>query len=162
MKLLQLPVRFNQHRTCIILEAATMRIRPPQANADARQKLLAEIKQTIWDIKPSVSDRVGHVIRHLMHYDGSTMPAVAAELGLHPRTLRRRLTAEGQTFENLHDTVRFAVARELLELTHIPIGEISAFLAFASPGVFSTAFRRWSGVSPSTWRQQSAASWPTA
>ena len=83
------------------------------------------------------------------------MSAVAAELGVHPRTLRRRLAVEGQTFERLRDRVRYAVAREMLEFTKIPISEISAFLAFASPGVFSAAFRRWSKMSPSTWRKLS-------
>jgi AraC-like DNA-binding protein len=72
-------------------------------------------------------------------------------LGLHPRTLRRRLREEGQTFERLRDGVRFAVARELLVLTDIPAADVGAFLGFETPGVFSRAFRRWSGTSPSRW-----------
>jgi AraC-like DNA-binding protein len=73
-------------------------------------------------------------------------------MGVHPRTLERRLAGEGQTFETLRDEVRFSVARELLELTDIPVGEIGAILAFASPGVFTDAFRRVSATSPSAWR----------
>ncbi|MCE8540245.1 AraC family transcriptional regulator ligand-binding domain-containing protein [Ruegeria pomeroyi] len=157
-KLLKLPVLFNQNRNCVIVDAAAMQITPPHANAEVRQRLLAVIGEAIWETKPSVSAKVGHAIRHLMHYEGPTMSAVARELGVHPRTLRRRLAAEGQTFEQLCDKVRYAVAREMLELTDIPVGEIGAFLSFASPGVFSNAFRRWSGMSPSAWRQQILAS----
>lgn len=157
-RLLKLPVFFNQNRTCIILDKSVMRITPPHANAEAGQKLIAVIEDEIFDRKPSVSEKVGHAIRHSMHYDGPTMQAVASKLAIHPRTLRRRLAEEGNTFEALRDTVRYAVAREMLELTRVPVGEISDFLAFASPGVFSTAFRRWSGLSPLAWRQQEAAS----
>jgi len=151
-QLLKLPVQFNKNRTCVIVDAAAMRITPPQADPVARQRLLALIKEAIWEDKPDVADNVSHAIRHLLHYDGPTMPAVARELTTHPRTLRRRLAAEGQTFERLRDAVLYAVARELLELTDIPIGEVSDFLAFSSPGVFSRAFQRWSGVSPTKWR----------
>jgi len=157
-RLLKLPVFFNRNRTCIIVDKSAMRITPPHANAEARQKLIAVIEHEIFDRKPSVSEKVGHAIRHSMHYDGPTMQAVARKLAIHPRTLRRRLADEGNTFEALRDTVRYAVAREMLELTRVPVGEISAFLGFAFPGIFSTAFRRWSGRSPTAWRQQASAS----
>jgi AraC-like DNA-binding protein len=90
------------------------------------------------------------------------MAAVAVEMGLHPRTLRRRLADEGETFEHLRDDVRFAVARELIELTGIPISEVADFLGFSSLAVFSRAFRRWSGASPLEWRRRQPTSWPGA
>jgi transcriptional regulator GlxA family with amidase domain len=52
--------------------------------------------------------------------------------------------------------VRFSVARELLELTDIPIGDVGTILAFASPSVFTDFFRRLSGKPPSTWRAQAS------
>ncbi len=79
--------------------------------------------------------------------------AVAAEVGLHPRTLRRRLADEGTTFEALRDEMRFTIAKEFLAMTDLPMGEISAALGFASPGVFSEAFRKWSGATPGQWRR---------
>jgi AraC-like DNA-binding protein len=157
-RLLKLPVLFNQNRTCIIVDKSAMRIIPPHANAEARQKLIAVIEHGIWDRKPSLSEKVSHAIRHSIHYDGPAMQTVASKLAIHPRTLRRRLADEGNTFEALRDTVRYAVAREMLELTKVPVSEISDFLAFASPGVFSTAFRRWSGRSPLSWRRHASAS----
>jgi AraC-like DNA-binding protein len=159
-RLLKLPVRFNQSRTCVIVDASAMQFKPPQADPRKRQKLLGIIENVAFETKPDVVARTGHAIRQLMYYDGPTMPAVASELGMQTRTLRRRLAAEGETFEQLRDRIRYAVARELLELTKIPVGEIGAFLSFASPGVFSKAFQRWSGKSPSSWRKQAASLWP--
>jgi AraC-like DNA-binding protein len=73
-------------------------------------------------------------------------------MGLHPRTLERRLADEGQTFRVQRDQMCMAVARELLELTEIPVGEISAILGFSAPSVLTTMFRRMSGKTPSAWR----------
>jgi AraC-like DNA-binding protein len=66
--------------------------------------------------------------------------------------LRRHLAEEGITFEAVRDDVRFVLARELLALTDLPIGEISASLVFSNQTAFVRAFRRWSGSTPSQWR----------
>jgi AraC-like DNA-binding protein len=84
-------------------------------------------------------------------FDSAGMDSVAEVLGLHPRTLRRRLADEGTTFEALLDEVRFAFACELLDLTDISNGEIAGTLSFASPGVFSESFHRVAHASPKDW-----------
>lgn len=81
------------------------------------------------------------------------MAGMARSLGLGPRTLRRQLAAEGAVFETIRDEVRFNAARELLALTDLPVGEIAAAIAFASHSAFGQAFRRWSGLSPTMWRE---------
>lgn len=159
-KLLRLPSRFNQSHTGVVVEASTMGIAPPRADPVERQRLLAIIQGAVWTTKPDLAAMVRYAIRQKLHYDGPTMPSVAKELGLHPRTLRRRLAGEGETFERLRDSVRYAVARELLELTDIPVAEVGGFLGFEPPGVFSRAFRRWSGTSPSNWRRARRTSGP--
>ncbi|MFN4142805.1 helix-turn-helix transcriptional regulator, partial [Aestuariivirga sp.] len=73
-------------------------------------------------------------------------------LAMHPRTLRRHLAKEQTSFEALCDSIRFDLARELLDLTDLPVSEIGTALAYASPSVFADAFRRWTGLSPSAWR----------
>ena len=73
-------------------------------------------------------------------------------MGVHPRTLERQLADEGQTFRALREQVCFAVARELLELTDIPVSEISAIVGFSAPSVLTTMFRRITGKTPSAWR----------
>ena len=82
------------------------------------------------------------------------MPEAAEKLGLHPRTLRRRLADEGLTFRGLRDELRFSIACELLEMTDLPITDISEAVAAASPGNLTSAFRRWSGMTPSEWRRR--------
>jgi AraC-like DNA-binding protein len=70
-------------------------------------------------------------------------------------TLNRRLKAEGTTFHELLDEVRFEAACQLLDTARIPITDIAASLAYAETGAFSRAFRRWSGVTPIERRRRS-------
>jgi AraC-like DNA-binding protein len=158
-RLLKLPIRFNQHRNCLILDAQAMRTPLSGADPEAREILLAEIWRTIFKTPPDFSTRTRRALRHVLHTGKPKMSTVASEMGLHPRTLERRLAVEGQTFAVLRDEVRLSVARELLELTDIPIGEIGAIVGFASPSVFTDAFGRLSGTSPSAWRAKASENW---
>jgi AraC-like DNA-binding protein len=78
---------------------------------------------------------------------------VAEKLGFSTRTLRRRLSEAGSSYRDLLDEVRFGLAREYLADTSLPMEEISLLLGYSESGNFSHAFRRWSGQSPTQWRQ---------
>mgnify|MGYP001044961736 CR=1 FL=1 len=77
---------------------------------------------------------------------------VARLLGLAPRTLSRKLDAEGTSYGGLRQEVRFARARELLRNPRLQVAEIAERLGFSDPAAFSRAFRKWSGSAPSDWR----------
>lgn len=83
----------------------------------------------------------------------STAARVAAELGLSLRTLHRRLSAEGASFQRLLDEVRSSVAIEYLTNTGMAVEEIGDRLGFADASNFRKAFRRWTGRSPGAFRR---------
>lgn len=58
-----------------------------------------------------------------------TLPDVAAELAVHPRTLRRRLAEEGTSFRALLNEARSAVAVDLLRNVGLTVEEVSTRLA---------------------------------
>jgi AraC-like DNA-binding protein len=78
---------------------------------------------------------------------------VAALMKLHPRTLNRRLALVGTSVAVLAREVRFAIARQLLTDTSLPIGEIASSLGYSEASTFTRNFRAWSGTTPSAWRQ---------
>ncbi|MCX2972859.1 AraC family transcriptional regulator [Halieaceae bacterium IMCC8485] len=84
--------------------------------------------------------------------------ALAGKIGMSARTLRRRLKNEGSTFREVLEEIRYGLAREYLANTHLPMDEISLLLGYTEPGNFSHAFKRWSGLSPSLWRQHADSS----
>ena len=155
-KLLKLPVHFDMHQTCLILDANTMQTPLIYADKTKHQLVLDEIRHDVFKRPMKTSELTRHALRQLLHTGNLTISEVAAKLAMHPRTLRRRLTGEGHSFRDLRDQVRFSVARELLDLTEIPVGEIAAAVAFASAGVFTDAFRRYNGESPSVRRARFA------
>jgi AraC-like DNA-binding protein len=156
-EILKVPVRFDQYQTGLVLPAAAMDLRNPAADPAARARVLAQIGPVIAATMPGVTARLRHVLRPRLVLGDANMPDVAAHLGLHPRTLRRHLAQQGLTFEEVKDEVRYATARELLEITDLPVGDVAAALSFASHSAFVHAFRRWSGTTPTAWRAACAA-----
>ena len=83
----------------------------------------------------------------------ATLEHVAAELGLEPRTLQRRLRDEGTSFQALTDEVRQARATYFLRKTRLSITDIAHELGYAEASVFIRSFKRWTGESPGRFRQ---------
>lgn len=80
--------------------------------------------------------------------------AVAAELGVAPTTLRRRLEAEGTSYQDVKDRLRSDLAIDRLCHTDLSIDAIAAGLGFHDSSTFHRAFKRWNGVQPGEYRQR--------
>ena len=73
---------------------------------------------------------------------------VAAELNLHPRTLHRRLAAEGTSFQKIKDEVRRDVMLYYLQQTRLDFTRISERLGFSEQSVMTRRCNRWFSASP--------------
>lgn len=128
----------------------------PVAGADPslRNLIAAAIKQAQADGGMNFSDEVQAALHQAILGGTSSAENVASFFGIHERTLRKRLTAEGTNFQQLVNQTRFELARQLLENTQLPLSEIAVAMGYADPAVFSRAFRNWAKVSPKQWRAQ--------
>ena len=133
-----------------------MSYRLATANPLQREALLQAMRQKLAEQSPGYAGRVRHALRPLLLSGQASHRQVAAHLNIHPRTLGRRLEAEGVTFESVKDGVRQAVSQELLARTGLRISDVGGVLGYATPSAYVRAFRRWTGVSPSAWRQNAA------
>ena len=79
---------------------------------------------------------------------------VATTLFVSERTLKRRLQAEEASFQHLVDQVRLERAGELLQQTAMNLSQIADALGYADAANFTRAFKRWTGQSPSQYRNQ--------
>ena len=79
---------------------------------------------------------------------------VANDLAVSPRTLRRRLAAEGTKFQKVLDEVRLDMAQEYLAISTLPVGTIAELLGFSHQANFGHAFKRWCGLSPRQYREK--------
>lgn len=76
----------------------------------------------------------------------------ARSLGMSGRSLQRRLSDEGTTFNRLLNETRCELARGYLrQRPRQSLTEIAFLLGFADTSSFSRAFHRWTGVSPGSY-----------
>lgn len=101
---------------------------------------------------PSIVRRL--ILRQLL-IDKCDAASIAGALAMHRRSLDRHLDAADTTFRDLQDGVKCDIARRLLRETSLTVQQISVHLRYSSVGNFSTAFRRWSGQTPRTFRARS-------
>lgn len=101
---------------------------------------------------PTLRGDVCRTIRELLVTGECSRGAVARQLGLHERTLGRRLQVADTTFQQLLDETRVEIARQLLNDTSLPVSRIAMALGYGDPTVFTRAFTRWTGCNPSKYR----------
>jgi AraC-like DNA-binding protein len=97
------------------------------------------------------------LVRTKLFRDSGVFPEladVAAELDIHPRTLRRRLAEEGTSFRALLNEARSTVAADLLRNVGLTVEEVSTRLGYTEVSTFSHAFKRWYGLPPSAYSRR--------
>ena len=82
-----------------------------------------------------------------------TAEDVAAQLNTSVRTLHRQLKEEGVSLQHLKNEHRREQAQRLLLHTRKPVKQIAAAVGFDSEKSFARAFRQWTGISPSRYRE---------
>lgn len=92
-------------------------------------------------------------VTDLALYDGYPhIDWVAGKLGMTSRSLQRLLGAHCTTFNRIAREALLRRAKVLLDDGAVPITEIALELGYRDPAHFTRAFRRWTGVSPSVYR----------
>lgn len=148
----QAPCRFDCERTALVFPAIVLEQRLP--GADPKRFRILEAQAQAWaDV--NVAFWLRRTLRIMLLAEAVSADEVAKLLSMHRRTLNRRLKAEGTTFQQLLDEVRFETACQLLDTSRTPITEIAVSLGYAEPSAFSRAFRRWSGTTPVERRRRS-------
>lgn len=78
---------------------------------------------------------------------------IASDLNLTKRTLQRRLQSQNTNFAQLRDDLRFHYAIKYLIDDNLSVDLVSRALDFSDRTSFTNAFKRWTGLSPSTFRK---------
>ncbi|HET6923701.1 MAG TPA: AraC family transcriptional regulator [Anaeromyxobacteraceae bacterium] len=97
---------------------------------------------------PDLIERTRRAIGERLRGGVPSLEGVARELGLSERSLQRRLSELGYTYNAVADEVREATARLYLEQPDIALAEIGYLLGFADQSTFTHAFKRWTGRTP--------------
>lgn len=101
-----------------------------------------------------IGDQLKGVLKRSLAGKRPTLQDVAGEMGMGTRTLQRRLTAAGITFQKLVEDTRRELARHYLEQSTVELYEVAFLLGFEDANSFFRAFQVWEGTSPTEWRTQ--------
>lgn len=146
------PVRFNQETAVIVFQASDLNC--PIAGADPIVRTLLEerIQQLRGAQNSVLSDDIRRLLRTRLTSRHCSADDIADLLAMHRRTLSRRLKDTGMGYRAITNEIRFEIARQLLQDTEVPLGQIAAALGYSEASAFTRAFRRWSGQTPTSWR----------
>ncbi|QIG80817.1 helix-turn-helix domain-containing protein [Stakelama tenebrarum] len=81
-----------------------------------------------------------------------SLERIAADLGIGSRTLQRRLSDLGKSYQSLVEEARRKLALKLIADTRYPLTEVAFLTGFAEQSSFTRAFKRWSGKTPRDYR----------
>jgi AraC-like DNA-binding protein len=149
-------VRFSQPVTQLVMDAEHLNL-PLVASDRAGLRLAeAECERALCDLglDAGIIGRVRSLVS--TPTDMRSLDEVASCLRMSPRTLKRRLAAQGASFSGLLEEERLKRARFLLQSTRLSLNEVSERLGYSTLPNFARAFRRWSGQTPAAFRREHA------
>lgn len=103
------------------------------------------------DPDANITDRVRAVFQS-REPEVPGLDEVCETLHMSRATLKRKLRADGATFQSLKDSFRLRRATSLLGESEASVEEIADELGFSDASGFAKAFRRWTGTAPREWR----------
>lgn len=147
------PVTFSGASNHLSLTPASLDLPLLLANPQAMQRAIADCDAQLqsMDHRETLTHRIQ---RRLLRSPGQfpDLARLAAEFAMSERNLRRKLEAEGHSFQGLLNETRRLLAERYLRDTHHSINDIAWLLGYQDPSNFGNAFKRWHGVSPREFR----------
>ena len=142
-------IHFDCLRGRISFGRELLRTPLPSSNTALRNLYEAECARLLADLEEedAVAEQTLRLLRKL---EGQypQMPQLAQMLNLSPRTYRRRLDEENQSFQGLLDKVRAEHATRYLQNTRLPLTSIAYMVGFNDASNFRRAYLKWTGHSP--------------
>ena len=104
---------------------------------------LLKLQKAAADWTARLRDRLAGHLQQMPEFED-----IAAQLGIHPQTLRRRLADEGITYKEIKDQVRRGAAEYYLRQRSHSIEEVAFRCGFSEASALIRAFKRWNGMTP--------------
>ncbi len=147
--LFRCPLEFGAAHTELELDRATLETPLEHANAAYSAIFQEQVERALARLprESGMAADVNAAARAALAGGHCSLAATARVLGVSPRTMQRRLHADGTSFGDLIDALRREMAIKYLD-ERMPVPEISWLLGYAEPSAFHHAFKRWTGTTP--------------
>ncbi|WP_367084686.1 AraC family transcriptional regulator [Pseudomonas sp. HOU2] len=149
------PVQFEAGCNALVFAESTLSTRIQGADPRMHRSMLLEADWQLCLTYPafSVTDRLRALLTEQLPTGDFSLKSLARQLAISPRTLQRKLAAEGENFNQVLETMRMELADHYLRRTETSIMNIALMLGYSQASSFSHSFRQARGISPVDYRK---------
>ena len=159
------PLHFDAAETAIAFDPRWLAQGLPQANPAVRLMMDNLCAQQLARLRAAqepewLRDCKQHIVRGFE--DGvPELESVAERLGMSGRELQRQLAGRQLNFRDLVDGLRGLLAKDYLRDSRLSLVDVAFLLGFSEQSAFQRAFKRWTGMTPMSFRAMNSRG-PTA
>jgi AraC-like DNA-binding protein len=154
-RLFEAPAHFDQAFTGLVFDRALMDAPSPHRDEDIESTLraLAERRMSGLRRRTPYASRVRRLLMQERAPHRVSMKNVARLLDVSVRSLHRRLADEGQSYVAIANEASGVLAKRLIAEENRTIQETAFLMGFNDVSSFHRAFKRWTGTTPTKFRQ---------
>lgn len=149
------PYFFDQDKCVIALDKTWLHHHFSQADSLALQQLTQQFEQQLSSIQGKQKNALANRVLAILQQDYQRIPTlieVAHLLCVTPRTLHRRLQAEGTCYRVLLAATKQAQAEKYLVQSNMPVEQVAWTLGYDDVANFRRAFKTWLNMTPIEYR----------
>ncbi len=151
----QSPVHFTAPANALVFDVKYLDKQLRTANAELVRVNDQIIAQHLADLKKN--DIVGQIqieFINLLSSGSISEQLIADKLHMSLRSLQRKLANANTSYKALLEQTRKKLAIQYIRDSRYSVNEITYLLGFSEPGNFSRAFKRWTGYTPTQYREK--------
>jgi AraC-like DNA-binding protein len=156
------PIFFNWESTVVTFDADILDTPISEANPQLHRVLQEHLRSLQQNFTDDYCGQIRYLIQQAMTTGDCSIERVANSLAINKRTLQRQLKAQGTSYKDLLEEVRFDIAKGYLLESSGSLTALADMLCYSELSAFSNAFRQRYNVSPRQWKKQQAKLQPQA
>jgi len=148
------PVKFKAAQNAIVFTKSDIELPFVTYNADLLAAVAPQLEAELTEqlAQKNLKEQAKGILKQLLAGQRPGIQDLARELHLSTRTLQRRLTEQGITFQQVLDEARRELAHHYLLHSSRELNETAYLSGYEDANSFYRAFHHWEGTSPGQWR----------
>ena len=138
----------GQKHAALYFHKNMLNIELNRADRGLREIVDSYLEQSFRNHHGSLVDRVRHAIRIHLSSPKANKSEIAQMLAMHPRSLQRKLSNAGTSFEMIKDELRKQLLLQYLVDSRVSLSQIAVVLGFSEQSALSRACKNWFGMTP--------------
>ena len=152
--LFETPIKFNMPNNALFFAPGDINKPVAEGNSQIFKMADSYIDKNFPGAAFQLTKEVRVLINKMLVAVGCDQTQVADTLGMHPRTLQRRLRSDGTTFEQIVDSVRREITLRALADEKTSLTQIAEKLGYSETSVLTRSCQRWFSSTPRKIRRE--------